>query len=77
MATNEDIEAVRNSPKVFLTPAEVGRLLGWDAQYIRITARRSPKKLPFPVLVHGSRTQIPRDGFLAWWDNHVNKVNEN
>lgn len=68
-----DIEALRASPAAFFTPAQVAAVLGWDAQYIRIVARKAPHKLPFPVLVHERRTQIPRAGFLEWWDREVSK----
>lgn len=51
----------------FYTPREVGLVLGWNPQYIRDTARTSPHLLPFPVVTHGSRTQVPKAPFDAWF----------
>lgn len=51
----------------YYTPAQVAPLLGWDAHYIRIMARRHPGKLPFPTVTHGSRTQIPKAPFGEWY----------
>lgn len=50
----------------FFTPAEAAKYLGWDPHYIRVAAREVPCKLPFPVVLHGRRTQIPKQSFLDW-----------
>lgn len=42
-----------------LTPAEAGKIIGMDPQYIRIAARDCPERLPFPVIRSGNRTHIP------------------
>lgn len=51
----------------WLVPAEVAPLLGWDAHYIRLVARKHPHDLPFPVITHGTRTQIPKAPFIEWF----------
>ena len=55
------------------TPEDVATILRWNAHYIRLTARRAPQKLPFPVIVHASVTQIPKQSFDAWCrENGIN-----
>lgn len=46
-----------------LTPAEAGKIIGMDPQYIRIAARDCPERLPFPVIRSGNRTHIPAAPF--------------
>lgn len=60
------IEEIRQCCKVFLTPADVAGVIGCDAQAIRIQAARDPRALGFPVMRTGSRTRIPKEGFLRW-----------
>jgi len=60
------VEEVRQSDKLFLTPADIGPILGCDPQAIRIQARTDPQKLGFPVIVVGARTRIPRQRFLEF-----------
>ena len=54
------------SDKTMLTPADIAPVLGADPQDIRLTARLHPERLGFPVSVIGTRTKIPRLGFLNW-----------
>lgn len=60
------LDEIRNSTKEVLTPAEVAEVLGCDPQDIRLTAKRCPEKLGFPVCVIGTRTKIPRVPFLRF-----------
>ena len=46
-----------------LTPAQAGKIIGMDPQYIRIAARDCPERLPFPVIRSGNRTHIPAAEF--------------
>lgn len=71
------IEDIKATNKDFLSPAQVADVLGWDAQYIRITAQKHKEKLPFPVLTHNRRTQIPKGGFLEWWEREVEHKHDN
>jgi len=50
----------------YFVPAQVAEVLGMDAQAIRILGRRSPERLPFPVIVSGSRVKIPKIPFLKY-----------
>ena len=50
----------------YFVPAQVAEVLGMDAQAIRILGRRSPERLPFPVIVAGSRVKIPKIPFLRY-----------
>ncbi len=60
--TITDIEAI---DKIMLTAADVAPLLGFDANSIRMQARKEPDLLGFPVVVvAGTRVQIPKEGFL-------------
>ena len=63
MRTLEEIEAC---PKTMLVPSDVAGYLGCDAQSIRISARQAPELLRFPVIVVGTRTLIPREGFVRF-----------
>ena len=55
------------------TPAQVAAVLHWDPQYIRIMAREQPEELPFRVMVHRRRVQIPAEGFWSWWDGRLER----
>lgn len=48
------------SDKAVLTAEEVAPYLDWDAQALRITARKNPEWLPIPAAVIGRRTYFPR-----------------
>ena len=50
----------------YFVPAQVAEVLGMDAQAIRILGRGSPERLPFPVIVSGSRVKIPKIPFLKY-----------
>lgn len=59
--TLEDIEGM---DKEFLLASDIAPILSVDPQDIRTQARIDPNKLGFPVIVTGSRTRIPRRGFV-------------
>ena len=61
--TIEDIERLDKS---MLTCADVAPLLGFDANSLRLQAREDPVLLGFPVIVAGTRVQIPKEGFLRY-----------
>lgn len=63
MTTLTEIEAI---PKMILTPQDVADYLSVDPQLIRLQARKEPHKLGFPVIVVGSRTKIPKEGFIKY-----------
>jgi hypothetical protein len=69
------LDEIRNSTKEVLTPAEVAEVLGCDAQDIRLTARLHPERLGFNVAVIGTRTKIPRLGFLNWLEGRCENGN--
>lgn len=58
------IQAIVDSDKVFLTPADVAPILGMDPHSIRLTARQRPERLKFEFIISGNRTKIPRIPFL-------------
>ena len=62
------IDQIRESDKTMLTPADVADVLKCDPQSIRTAAKQRPDLLGFNVAVIGSRTLIPRVGFLNWMD---------
>ena len=62
------INEIRESDKPFLTPAEVAEAMGVDPQSIRVAARKNPDLLGFPVSVIGTRTRIPREAFIGWFE---------
>ena len=69
------LNEIRNCPKDFLTPAQIAPILGCDAQDIRLTARLHPERLGFNVAIIGTRTKIPRLGFLNWLEGRCNSGN--
>ena len=69
------LEEIRASEKTVLTPAEVAEVLAADPQDIRLTARLHPERLGFNVAVIGTRTKIPRIGFLNWLEGRCENGN--
>lgn len=63
------ITDIKNLDKDTLIPADVASLFPTDPHSIRIQAREDPDALGFPVSVIGTRTYIPRLGFINWWLN--------
>ena len=62
----EAIQAIVDSDKVFLTPADIAPILGMDAHSIRLTARQRPELFKFEFILSGNRTKIPRISFLRY-----------
>ena len=62
----EAIQAIVDSDKLFLTPADIAPILGMDPHSIRLTARQRPELLKFEFILSGNRTKIPRIPFLRY-----------
>ncbi len=60
------LDEIKACDKPTLTPAEIAEVLQTDPQDIRLTAKRCPERLGFPVCVIGTRTKIPRIPFLQF-----------
>ena len=60
------LESIRSMRDTMITPEMASEVIGCDPQYIRLSARRDPEALGFPVTVTGSRTHIPRASFLRY-----------
>lgn len=58
------LEEMKNSDKVFVSPAEVGPLLRMHPQTINLMAKEGT--LPFRYIRSGNRTKIPRVPLLQW-----------
>ena len=56
------LDDLRSMDREFLTPAEVGAVLGCDPQSIRVQAATEPWRLGYPVTRVGSQTKIPPAG---------------
>lgn len=63
-----NMQQIRDSDALFLTPADIAPVLGCDPQCIREQARVNPAALGFPVVVIKRRTRIPRIPFLHWME---------
>ena len=63
MMTLQDIQ---NMTKDFLTPDDVGAVMGATPQLIREIAKDNPEQLGFKVSRIGNRTKIPRLAFIEW-----------
>lgn len=59
---------IRSMEKDWLTPAEVGEVLGCDPQGIRVSAWQDRERLGFPVIIIGHRVKIPREGFIRFME---------
>lgn len=59
--TLKDIE---NMPDNMLTVEDIAPYVKCDPHQLRIQAQNNPAKLGYPVSVHGTRVQIPREGFV-------------
>ena len=60
------IQALIESDKVFLSPADVAPILGMDPHSIRLASRQRPELLKFEFIISGNRTKIPRIPFLRY-----------
>ena len=65
-AKQKAIQAIIDSNKEVLTPAEIAPILGVDPHYIRVVARQRPELLKFEFFISGNRTKIPRIPFLRY-----------
>ena len=63
--TLEEIKAI---DREWLTPAEVGAVIGADPQGIRTWARQKPEALGFSVIVLPHRVKIPKSGFIRYME---------
>ena len=62
------LDEIKAMDREMLTPTIVGRVIGCNPYYITLEARSNPKRLGFPVHVHGTRTLIPRRAFIRWME---------
>lgn len=60
------LEEIKSSPKIFLTPADVAKVLGCDPHTVRCMARQRPELLGFEFTFSGNRMKIPRLAFLRF-----------
>ncbi len=61
--TLQELEAIKEET---LTPAQVGPIIGFNPQSIRIQAHENPELLGFPVICTRKRVRIPKQAFLAF-----------
>lgn len=62
-------DEIRACDKPWLTAADVAQVVGCDPQGIRITARKNPEWLGFPVICVKSRVKIPRVPFVRYMED--------
>ena len=60
------LQEIKASDKAFLTPDDVGSLIGVNPFSINQQAKKDIKQLGFPASLIGTRVKIPREGFLYW-----------
>lgn len=60
------LQEIENCGKDILSPTDVAGFLGCEPYSITLQAREDPRMLGFPVIVMGSRTRIPREGFVRF-----------
>lgn len=59
-------DEMKKSDKDWLAPKDVAEVLRVNPYSISLQARDDPVKLGFPVVRVGSRTKIPRIGFIRY-----------
>ena len=67
------IEDLKKLDKEVLTPGDVAPVLGCDPNVIRRQAKEDIYALGFPCSKIGTRIKIPRQGFISWFLNKVDK----
>ena len=67
----KNVEEIKASTKLFLTPADVAPVLGSDPHTVRCTARQRPDLLGFQFTFSGNRMKIPRIPFLRFLGENV------
>lgn len=60
------LEEIESCGKPMLRVAEIAEFIGCDPQSIRVQARTDASALGFPVIQVGTRTLIPREGFVRF-----------
>lgn len=60
------LEEIESCGKPMLQVAEIAEFIGCDPQSIRVQARADASALGFPVIRVGTRTLIPREGFVRF-----------
>lgn len=58
---------IKQSPKLWLTPADIAEVLESDPADIRDQAQANQAKLGFPVVIVGKKVKIPRRPFLSFF----------
>lgn len=62
---SENLKKLIEIQRDYFTPQEVAPILGCSPMALRYQAKEHPEKLPFKVLVLGTRVRILRASFLA------------
>lgn len=60
------LEEIESCGRPMLQVADVAEFIGCDPQSIRVQARTDASALGFPVIRVGTRTLIPREGFVRF-----------
>ena len=60
------IAEIQASDKVFLTPGDIGPVLGSTPHTIRVIARQRPDLIGYEFTFTGNRMKIPRIPFLRF-----------
>ena len=60
------LQEIENCGLNMLGPADVAEFIGCDPQSSRVQAKADASALGFPVIRIGSRTLIPREGFVQF-----------
>ena len=62
------LDEIKALDKEYLTPREVGKVIGCNPYAVSVAARTEPEKLGFPVIRIGKRTKIPKAGFVKFME---------
>lgn len=62
------LDELKALDKPMLAPTDVAQFMRCEAYSITLQARANPEKLGFPVCVIGTRTKIPKDAFIRWYE---------
>ena len=69
------LQQIEQIDRPYLMVEEVAKVLCLTPQMIRTQARERPELLGFPVISCGTRTRVPKEGFLRFMKGSSHEEN--
>lgn len=61
------VRARKKPQKPYMTPKEVGQLLGVSDMMVRVSLKQNAPGWDFPYVMSGRNCRIPRAAFMEWF----------